>query len=217
MEVFVTGGTGYVGRAVVPALLRRGHNVSVLTRASSRARVSPGAIALDGDALEASSFAAAIPRGSTLVHLVGTPHPNPSKAQEFERVDLASIRASVDAASRAGVAHLVYVSVAQPAPAMRTYVTARAAGEADIRRAGLTATFVRPWYILGPGHWWPLVLVPFYRIAEWLPGTRETARRLGLVTLAQMVAALVDAVEHPPAQNSLRIVDVPQIRAAPPI
>src|SRR5512138_1838137 len=46
MEVFVTGGTGYVGRAVVPALLRRGHHVSVLTRAASRARVSPGAIAI---------------------------------------------------------------------------------------------------------------------------------------------------------------------------
>ena len=217
MNVFVTGGTGYVGTAVVPALLRRGHAVSVLTRAASRARVAEGAIAVDGDALAASSFAAAIPRAATLVHLVGTPHPNPSKADEFERVDLASIRASVDASSLAGIAHLVYVSVAQPAPTMRVYVAVRAAGEATIRQAGLAATFLRPWYVLGPGHRWPLVLVPFYRIAEWVPGSRETARRLGLVTLAQMVSALVDAVEHAPAEGSVRIVDVPQIRAAPPI
>lgn len=42
--------------------------------------------------------------------------------------------------------------------------------------------------------------------------TRQSARRLGLVTLAQMVNALVDAVENPP--TGIRIVDVPAIRAA---
>ncbi len=47
-------------------------------------------------------------------------------------------------------------------------------------------------------------------MAPWRNGTRETARRLGLVTLAQMVDALVWAVEHPP--EGVRIVDVPAIR-----
>jgi hypothetical protein len=37
---------------------------------------------------------------------------------------------------------------------------------------------------------------------------------MGLVTLAQMVAALVQAVEDPPATGTVRIVDVPAIRAA---
>ena len=214
MDVFVTGGTGYVGQALIPALLRRGHRVSALVRQASLARVPPGAVAVIGDALDGAGFANAIPHGATLVHLVGTPHPNPSKAAEFERVDLGSIRASVDAASRANAAHLVYVSVAQPAPMMRAYVAARAAGETAIRAAGLPATFVRPWYVVGPGHWWPLALVPFYQVAEWIPGTRATARRLGLVTLAQMVRALVEAVEHPLCAREIRIVDVPAIRAA---
>ncbi len=97
---------------------------------------------------------------------------------------------------------------------MKAYVAARAAGEAAIAAAGLTATLIRPWYVLGPGHWWPVVLIPFYQLAEWLPATREPARRLGLVTLAQMVEALVSAVEHPPARGNSRIVDVPAIRAA---
>jgi uncharacterized protein YbjT (DUF2867 family) len=214
MDVFVTGGTGYVGQALFPALLRRSHRVGALVRQGALARVPPGAVAVIGDALDGATFANAISRGATLVHLVGTPHPNPSKAAEFERVDLGSIRASVEAASRAGVAHLVYVSVAQPAPVMRAYVTARAAGETAIRDAGLAATFVRPWYVVGPGHWWPLALVPFYQVAEWLPGTRATARRLGLVTLAQMVRALVEAVEHPPPAREVRIVDVTAIRRA---
>ena len=64
--------------------------------------------------------------------------------------------------------------------------------------AGLTATILRPWYVLGPGHRWPIALLPFYALAELLPSTRDTARRLGLVSVAQMVAALVQAVESPP-------------------
>ena len=114
MDVFVTGGTGYVGQVLIPALLRRGHRVSALVRQGSLARVPPGAFAVIGDALNGAGFASAIPCGAMLVHLVGTPHPNPSKAAEFERVDLGSIRASVDAALRANAAHLVFVSVAQP-------------------------------------------------------------------------------------------------------
>jgi 16S rRNA C967 or C1407 C5-methylase (RsmB/RsmF family) len=54
--------------------------------------------------------------------------------------------------------------------------------------------------------------VPGYWLAEAFPPTRELALRLGLVTVAQMVSALVAAVEHP--ASGLRIVDVPAIRAA---
>jgi uncharacterized protein YbjT (DUF2867 family) len=96
---------------------------------------------------------------------------------------------------------------------MRAYVAARAKGEAAIVEARLTATMLRPWYVLGPDHRWPMALMPIYWLAERLPMTRAAARRMGLVTLAQMVAALVQAVEDPPATGTVRIVDVPAIRA----
>jgi hypothetical protein len=66
--------------------------------------------------------------------------------------------------------------------------------------------------VLGPGHRWPYVLVPAYRLAERIPRLREGARRLGLVTIGEMAGALVCAVEDPAA--GVRIVDVPGIRAA---
>ena len=167
-----------------------------------------------GDALDASTFARVVTSADTIVHLVGTPHPSPSKAAEFQRVDLPSILASVEAARRAQAAHLVYVSVAHPAPMMHAYIEARSAGERAIADAGLTATVLRPWYVLGPGHRWPYLLVPFYAIARMIPSKRESALRLGLVTLRQMIAALVRAVENPPSAGSIRIVEVPEIRRA---
>ena len=215
-EVFVTGGTGYIGRRLVSRLLARGHRVRVLTRPESAGRVPGGALPVVGNALAADTFTSALTPRDTIVHLVGTPHPGPAKAAEFESVDLVSILATVAAAARAGTAHLVYVSVAQPAPVMHAYVAARAKGERMITDAGLTATMLRPWYVLGPGHWWPLALVPFYAVASVVPSTRASARRLGLVTLPQMVRALVAAVEEPPPAGTARVVEVPAIRAGKP-
>jgi uncharacterized protein YbjT (DUF2867 family) len=213
MKVFVTGGSGYIGRALIDALVARGHVVTALVRPASARRLPAGETAVIGNALDAATFADALTHDTTLVHLVGTPHPNPLKAAEFQRVDLGSIKASVEAAKRAGIAHLVYVSVAQPAPVMRAYIEARAAGEAAIYAARLTATVLRPWYVVGPGHRWPILLKPLHWMLERVPSTRESAQRLGLVTLAQMVAALAFAVDHPPAAGTIRIVDVPGIRA----
>jgi uncharacterized protein YbjT (DUF2867 family) len=93
---------------------------------------------------------------------------------------------------------------------MKAYVAARAGAEAFIRATGMNATFLRPWYVLGPGHRWPALLQPGYWLAEHLAATRETARRLGLVTLSQMVTAIVGAIENP--ARGIRI--VPEIRAA---
>ena len=208
----MTGGTGYMGSRLIPLLAGRGHAVAALVRPGSEAKVPPGCRVVVGDALDADTFAAQVPPADTLVQLVGVAHPSPAKADLFRRVDLPSARASADAAARAGVAHFVYVSVARPAPAMKAYQEARAEGEAASEKEGLKATFLRPWYVLGPGHRWPLLLLPGYWLAERLPSTRDAALRLGLVTLGQMLAALVFAVENPPA--GIRIVDVPGIRGA---
>jgi uncharacterized protein YbjT (DUF2867 family) len=213
-DVFVTGGTGYMGSRLISTLLARGHRVRALARRTSLGRVPNGAAAVVGDPLDAESVIAALRSDDTVVHLVGTPHPNPSKAKQFEQIDLVSIRAVVRAAKNVGIAHLVYVSVAQPAPVMRARIEVRAAGEAMIREAGLTGTILRPWYVLGPGHRWPMMLVPLYKIAELVPATRVSAKRLGLVTLDQMVRALVAAVENPPPLGQVQIVDVAGIRRA---
>src|SRR5262245_54319206 len=211
-SIFVTGATGYLGRRVVPDLVARGHRVRALVRPGSERRLPEGAEAVLGDALDAASFASRVAPADTLVQLVGVPHPSPAKAALFRSVDLASAKASAEAAAGARVKHFVYVSVAHPAPAMKAYWQARAEAEAFIAGKRLDATILRPWYVLGPGHRWPYLLIPGYWIAERLPSTRETARRLGLVTLDQMAAAIVAAVENP--VSGVRIVEVPEIRSA---
>ena len=209
-QVFVTGGTGYLGRALLPMLLARGHAVCALARPGSEARLPDGATVVRGDALDAPSFSGEIRACDTVAHLVGVARPAPWKGPQFRAIDLTSVRAAVTAATSAGVKHFVYVSVAQPAPVMKAYLVVRAEGEALVRASGLSATILRPWYVLGPGHRWPTVLVPVYWMLERLPWTREGATRLGLLSRQQMIRALVWAIEHPCV--GVRTLTVPAIR-----
>jgi NAD(P)H-binding len=123
-NIFVTGGTGYIGSRLIPLLLQRGHHVRALVREGSESKLSPGCTAVIGNALDKTTF--------------------------VDRI--------------------------QPAD-----------------------TFVQ-------------LMIPVYWLMERLPGTRESARRLGLVTIHQMLATLLGAVENPAV--GIRIMEVAQIRAA---
>ena len=210
MDVFITGGTGYIGGLLITELAKRGHHVRALVRPGSERKLPAGAQPVLGNALDAESYADKLSAGDTLVQLVGVPHPSPAKAAQFRAIDLPSGLAAVAAAKRTGVRHLVYVSVAHPAPVMKAYIAVRAQVEQAIRDAGLNATILRPWYVLGPGHWWPYLVLPVYKLLELVPATRDGAQRLGLVTLGEMVGALVRAVEEP--AQGVRVVEVPEIR-----
>ncbi|MBM3736947.1 MAG: NAD-dependent epimerase/dehydratase family protein [Acidobacteria bacterium] len=211
MTVFVTGGTGYLGRPLIEQLTTRGHQVKALVRPGSEKRLPAGATPVLGDALNAETFTRHVKGADTLVQLAGTPKPAPWKGPEFHRVDRASAYASIAAAKAQGVPHFVYVSVAHPAPVMKSYIAVRTGCENLLRTSGLRATVLRPWYVLGPGHWWPYALIPFYALGAMLPFTREGAARLGLVRREEMVRALVWAVESP--APGWRVLDVPAIRA----
>jgi len=209
--VFVTGATGYIGGRLIGALHQRGYRVHALVRKGSEAKLPDAVVPVVGDALDASSFAYAIPADATLIHLVGTPRPSPAKAAEFHRVDVPSIKATTAAAQQRAIRHLIYVSVAHPAPVMHAYIAAREEGEHVVEASGIPATILRPWYVLGPGHRWPYLLVPVYAVLRCFAATRAGAERLGLVTLEAMIAALVNAVETPQT-SGVRIIEVPEIR-----
>lgn len=201
-----------MGSRLAPLLLARGHEVRALTRIPSATRLPAGSHPVIGSAVS-GGYEAHVPPECTFLHLVGVAHPSPAKAAQFRSVDLAALRVSVKAAESARARHFVFVSVAHPAPAMKAYIAVREECEQAIQSSGLNATILRPWYVLGPGHRWPYTLLPIYWLMERIPATRESALRLGLVTLRQMLNALVFAVENP-CQGS-RILDVAAIRRQP--
>ena len=203
--VFVAGGTGYIGVPFVHALVARGHQVRVLVREGSHRRAAQvlptDCQIVSGNALGAGGFSAAVAGCDTYVQMVGVPHPSPRKAREFRDIDLTAALAGLTAASGQRVAHFVYLSVSQFAdgkiPAMHAYVASRAEAEARITACvgmgKIAATFLRPWYVLGPGHRWPILLKPLYALASRVPALRANVESMGLVTREDLVAALANA------------------------
>lgn len=213
-RVFLSGGTGYLGTALLLRLIAAGHPVTALTRAESAGKLPAGAGRVIGNALDPRTFSAA--GHDTYLHLVGVPKPAPWKQKQFRLVDLASLKASVDAAVAANVSHFVYVSVAHPAPVMRSYVAVRRECERIIKNSGLRYTILRPWYVIGPGHRWPLALLPLYWVAERIPAWRGEARRLAFVRLEEMSRALEWAVANPPATSrTLSVVGIRDVASRP--
>ena len=101
MKVFLTGGTGYMGRRLIQRLLSRGHEVRALVRPMSESKLPAGCTPVLGNALAAASYAARVQPAEAFVHLIGVAHPSPAKAEQFLSVDLASVRAAISAAASA--------------------------------------------------------------------------------------------------------------------
>jgi nucleoside-diphosphate-sugar epimerase len=210
-QVFIVGGTGYMGTRLISALLKRGHVVTALARKGSEKKLPEGTRIIIANPFSSGSFATEIPANAVFVQMLGVAHPSPKKAAQFTTIDLQSVKASLSAARDANVAHFVYVSVAmEPSGMMHAYQETRKTAEASCLQTSIPCTFLRPWYVLGPGHYWPVLLLPLYWIAHLIPSLRKKASAFGLVTITQMIRSLVNAVEAEPV--GCRVVEIGEIR-----
>ena len=73
MRVLITGATGFVGRALVPALQRDGHTIVVWARDVARAHARLGADIETLDSSHSSALIAAVERCHAVINLAGEP------------------------------------------------------------------------------------------------------------------------------------------------
>jgi len=204
-RVFITGSTGYMGTRLIKALLKDGnYSIQALVRKGSEQKIPAGCEIVIGNALDAASYQNKIAASSVFVHLVGVAHPSPAKKESFKKIDLVSIQEAVKAATAANVEHFIYLSVALfPTKIMKDFREVRAEGERLLTESKLKTSFVRPWYVLGPGHYWPILLKPVFWLLKLIPSKREAAIKLDTVTITQMIHTLVFAIKNPPAQYTM--------------
>ena len=139
---------------MIPELLKNNFNINALVRKGSESKLPEGCNIIFGNALDKNTYEGNVKGCDTFIHLIGVHHPGPGKKEEFQKIDLVSFREAVPAAMNAGIKHFIYLSVAHPAPIMKDFIEVRIKGEDLIRQSGMNASFIRPWSVLGPGHYW---------------------------------------------------------------
>jgi len=160
MRVLVTGGTGYLGSAIVRALDRAGHEPVVFARQASRAGL-PGR-AIDGDVRETPAVTRAADTCDAICHtaaLVSVWRADPS---EFDAVNVGGLQSALAAARAHRTPRIVYTSsflALPPADSPRPltanhYQRTKVAARDVARRAaadGLPVVSLYPGVIYGPG------------------------------------------------------------------
>lgn len=198
--ILVTGGTGFLGHHLVPALIAAGLKVRCLVhrRPLPQTLRALGIEEIPGSILEVSSLQTALQGVEQVVHLVGIILE--TRKRTFETIHVEGTRRLLEAARAAGVRQFVYVSAlgARPQDATRYHRTKWEAEEL-VRASGLPFTIVRPSVIYGPGDAFVSRFARLLRMAPVFPFPRSG--RLQPIHVEDVVACLRTALQEPRCLN----------------
>ena len=207
--ILVSGGTGFVGSAIVDELLRRGEAVAVLGRSASKVRERFGdrVAAREGDVREPATLSAAMDGVDVVVNAVqfpNSPIENRRKGWTFEEVDLKGTRHQVDAAKAAGVRRFVYVSgVGAARDADRHWFRFKWEAEKYLQDSGLEWCIVRPTWVYGPGDVSLNRFVGFARRLPFVPMFGDGEQAMQPVFIDDVARVVADAASRPEAAARL--------------
>ena len=214
--ILVSGGTGFVGSAVVKSLLDRGEEVAVLGRDAAKVRqmfanVEPR----QADVRDPSSLEQAMRGADVVVNTVQfptSPIEVPRRGWTFEAVDYQGTVNQVDAAKASGVRRFVYVSGVGAGPdATRHWFRFKHQAEQHLQASGLEWVVVRPTWVFGPGDHALNRLLGFTKFLPILPLFGDGKQSMQPVFVDDAGAVVGDAATRPEAANQLFELGGPEV------
>ncbi len=207
-RVFVTGGSGFVGSAIVEELLSRNYAVNALVNRRKLQIDDAGVHSVTGSLFDAQALDSGLRGCDAVIHLVGIIMEKPRKGITFERIHFEGTKAVADAAVRNGVRRYLQMSALGTRPNGRSeYHKTKFRAEQYVRESGLDWTIMRPSMIHGPrgefmrmvAKWArhkapPFVAMPYFGAG--LFGGKG-AGMLQPVYVKDLARAFVDCLENP--------------------
>lgn len=152
MKVAITGGTGYVGPAIVKAMLARGHDLVVIEhKRPVPVPDHPRLRRVKGDIRDRASLEAAFAGADAVAHLVAILRESPRKGVTFQAVHVEGTRNVVEAAKAAGVRRFLQMTANGCEARDTPYFETKWQMEQMVKAAGFEWTIFRPSYVSGTG------------------------------------------------------------------
>jgi len=196
-RVFVTGGTGFVGRAVIQALRAEGCAVRCLVRrGSERDLRGLGAIErIEGDVMSRQSLEHAMDGCDAVIHLVGIIREHPAVGVTFERVHTQGTINVLEAAAAVGARRYVHMSALGTRSGARSrYHRTKWSAEEAVRASPVPWTIFRPSIIYGRGDGFVTVLARMIQRLPIVPIIGAGRQRLQPVPVVDVAQGFVRAL-----------------------
>ena len=209
MKVAVFGGTGFVGRYLIDALLAAGHEPALLARAGSESKVNrrEDVRIVAGDMATPPAIDTVLENADAVIYNIGILREYPRKGITFERLQYRGTVRVIEAARRAGAARLILMSANGVRFPGTPYQETKYRAEEFARHSGMDVTICRPSVIFGDPRGTDEFATRLHRdmVATPLPGIgfhnglrpRHGAIRLSPVHVEDVARAFVAALEDP--------------------
>ena len=205
-RIFLTGGSGFVGSHVLPALLAAGHDVVALARtpkaaatiAERNATYAARLTTRIGDVTNPASLPAALVGCDAIVHLVAIPR-DWNNGADLLRINTAGTEAMIAAASAAGITRFVHLGAlgVQDREELH-YAKSKARAERAVRESSLDWTIIKPSLIWGERDGFFNIVAALVKIpAPAVPVPGNGKSRFQPVWVGDVARAIVQALSDP--------------------
>ena len=207
-KIAVTGGTGFVGAAVIDKLLERGDSVTALARDPARLARADDVDIIRGDLNDKAAIEALVADADAVIHCAGLVKAR--RAQDFFDVNVEGARLVAEAAALAGGVKVVHISsLAARRPDLSLYAASKRDSEKAVAEAAGDSPWiaVRPPAIYGPGD---QATLPYFKLVKsgFAPEpAAKPAPRASILFVGDVANAILVALEEAPAGGVYEIED----------
>lgn len=195
-RIALTGGTGFIGAALIDQLLSEGFQVRALARNARRVRRAGDIEVIEGDLENQASLDALAEGAEALLHLAGETHA--SSEQDYARINVEGAVRAAAAAAKSGARFVHASSLSARQPEASPYARSKFDSERAVQEAsaGNPCLALRLPAIYGPGD---LVTLPYFKLLRagfaFEPAT-ATPARASLLYVEDAASAFISAVSQ---------------------